>query len=312
MKTRIKHVPLFISVTNESVPYLAVTLKSVSENLKGERTVDVRVLTSCLAPYNQRKIRHMNLKGIEISIVDVNSRIEDYRADLEERLGGFYGEESFYPFFIAEMYPRISKAMYVECGTLIREDIGELYDAELGDGIIGGVLKNDEVEKRLTAYRDSWVGVESDKYVDISVLLMNFTLLRKYRIEDRFIRLLTGYNFDTVSAAGDYMNFLCKGRVIYLDSIWKTSNKDAGAEKVVSFAPYRLPWHYVNISYADEFWDIARRTAFYEDVRDNYISFNEEERMREKERFENMISHAQRLVNANGGFRLILGDNYLL
>ena len=312
MKTRRKHVPLFISVTNESVPYLAVTLKSVSENLKSECIVDVRVLTSCLAQYNQRKIRHIDLEGIDICIVDINSRVEDYRADFEERLGGFYGEESFYPFFIADMYPRIAKAIYVECGTLIRDDIGRLYDTELGDDIIGGVVKNDEIEGRLSAYRDSWVGVESDKYVDTSVLLMNLTLLRKYRIEDRFIRLLTGYNFDTVSAAGDYMNFLCKGRVSYLDSLWKASDKDANSDKVVAFAPYRLPWRYVNIAYADEFWDTARRTPFYKDVRDDYINFNEEEKMKARELLERLISHAQRLVNADGGFRRVLGDNYLL
>ena len=81
---------------------------------------------------------------------------------------------------------------------------------------------------------------------------------------------------------------------------------------MVAFAPYRLPWHYVNISYADEFWDTARRTPFYKDVRDDYINFNEEEKMKARELLERLISHAQRLVNADGGFRRVLGDNYLL
>ena len=78
-----RHVAIFTSVTNETLPYLAVTLKSISD-FTGEGCVsDVRVLTSGLAAYNQRKLRHLSLPRVSISIVDINRRVEDYRADFE-------------------------------------------------------------------------------------------------------------------------------------------------------------------------------------------------------------------------------------
>ena len=90
-KVQKRHVPIFTSVTNEALPYLAVTLKSISD-FTGEGCVsDVRVLTSGLAAYNQRKLRHLSLPRVSISIVDINRRVEDYRADFEERLG--YSEQ---------------------------------------------------------------------------------------------------------------------------------------------------------------------------------------------------------------------------
>lgn len=310
MSIRKKHIAFFTSVTNESLPYLSVTLQSLSNNRKGECVIDVRVMTSGLAAYNCRKIRHMSFDGINISIVDMNPRVEDYRADMEERLGGFYGEESFYPFFIAGMYPRLAKAIYVECGSIIRKDIEKLFDTDLGDDIIGGFVKRDEVDKSLADYRESWVGVDSGKYVDPSAMLMNLNLFRKYRIEDRFLRLLTGYNFDTVSAAADYINFLCKGKARIFNGVWSTDGEDS--DMVVSFAPYSPPWRCVGVKYADEFWDIARRTPFYEDVRDSYIDFDDEARNKTDELLSELISHALELVGSVGGFYSVLGDNYLL
>ena len=312
MKTRKRHIPVFTSVTNNTLEYLAVTVKSVSENLGSDCVVDLRVLTSGLAAYNQRKLRHMKLDNIEISMVDINSRIEDYRADFEERLGAFHKEEDFYPFFIADMYPRLARCMYVECGTLIRDDMEKIYNAELGDDLIGALTRNDEFADKLSSYREKWVGVAPEKYVETSVMIINLSLFRKYRIGSRFSRLLMGYNFDTVSAASDYMNFLCKGRVRILNADWKINDNGEDNDSIAIFASYQHPWHYVDIQYADEFWDIARKTPFYDDVRDAYFNFNEVKKEEERVNIEKMLLHANELSRSSGGFYNVLGDNYLL
>jgi len=310
MKIRRRHIPIFLSVTNESLPYLTVTLESICEHTANECTVDARILCCDLASYNRRKLRHMKFENIDITIVDVDSRVEDYRADFEERLGCFYGEEVFYLFFIADMYPRLAKAMYVSCGTIFRDDVEKLYHVDLGDDLIGGIVKQDKFSDRLRAYRERWVGVNPDEYVDCSAILINLSLFRKYRISGRFARLLMGYNFDTVSAASDYMNFLCRGRVRVLNSEWKID--DDSAAGIAVFSPYQLPWHYVNMPYADEFWDVARKTPLYEDVRDAYICFDEAARVKEIKNVNDVLSHASELEGSRGGFYDILGDDYLI
>lgn len=312
MKTRKRHIPVFTSVTNDTLEYLAVTVKSISENLDCDCVVDLRVLTSGLAVYNQRKLRHMKLDNVEISMVDLNSMVEDYRADFEERLGSFHREEDFYPFFIADMYPRLARCMYVECGTLIRDDMEKIYHTELGDDLIGGLRIIDEFEEKMRPYREKWVGVDHEKYTETSMMIMNLSLFRKYHIGSRFARLLLGYNFDTVSAASDYMNFLCKGRVRILNDTWKIENKGEDDDAVAIFAPYRQPWHHVGVKYADEFWDMSRKTPFYDDVRGAYFNFNDEKREEERINTEKMLLHATELSCSLGGFLNVLGDNYLL
>lgn len=310
MQIRKKHIPIFTSVTNDTMEYLAVTVKSISENLVGDSVVDLRVLTSGLATYNQRKLRHIKFHNIEVSVIDVNSKVEDYRADFEERLGYFYKEESFYPFFIADMFPRLARCMYIECGTLVRDDVEKIYHTEIGDDLIGGVKICDELEESLAPYREKWVGVDRERYIATSLMIINLSIFRKYRIAARFIRLLTGYNFDTVSCASDYMNFLCKGRVRVLNEEWKIG--DGGNDSVVIFPPYRLPWYHVDTEYADEFWETSRRTPFYDDVREAYFNFNEVKKEEERVNIERMLTHADKLSKSDGGFYNVLGDNYLL
>lgn len=312
MKTRKRHIPIFTSVTNGTLEYLAVTVKSISDHIAEDCIVDLRVLTCDLAFYNQRKLRHMKHSNVEISIVDVNSNVEDYRADLEERLGYFYGEDVFYPFFIADMYPRLARAMYVECGTLIRGDIERIYHTELGDDVIGGLVSDDELCDKLRVYRERWVGVNHDGYVETSAMIINLSLFRKYRIGNRFARLLMGYNFDSVSAASDYMNFLCKGRVRVLNDAWRTEQDGEDNCAVVIFSPYRRPWYHVGVRHADEFWDVARKTPFYDDVRDAYLSFTDDKKEEERVNIDKVLAHAERLLESQGGFYNVLGDNYLL
>ena len=300
-----RHVPIFTSVTNEALPYLAVTLKSISD-FTGEGCVsDVRVLTSGLAAYNQRKLRHLSLPRVSISIVDINRRVEDYRADFEERLGYFLSEESFYPFFIASAYPKISRALYVECGSLIRRDVEEIYRVDMENSLICGYKCSSRGRDALfLRYVREWVGINPEKYIDTSAMLMNFTLFRKYRIENRFIRLIMGYNFDSVSVADDYMNFLCRGKVRIADE-W-------GEGDIVTYRPYERPWRHVNLAYADEFWDVARKTPFYEEVRNAYFQFDDTEKEKETSELEKLVSHAEKLSVSPEGFYNVLGENYLI
>lgn len=312
LKMRKRHIPIFMSVTNDTLEYLAVTVRSINDNLTEDCVADLRVLTSDLASYNRRKLRHMKFDNVEISIVDVNAIVEDYRADFEERLGYFHREDSFYPFFIADMYPRLAKAMYVECGTLFRDDVEKIYHTELGEDVVGGIRFCDEINERLRPYRERWVGVDGDKYIESSIMIINLSLFRKYRIGNRFARLLMGYNFDTVSAASDYMNFLCKGRVCVLNDTWKIKDDVEENDAVAIFTPYRRPWYHVEMRYADEFWDVSRKTPFYNDVRDAYLAFGDDSKDEEAKEFEKMLAHADELSKSQGGFHNVLGDNYLL
>ena len=306
MNVRRKHITVFTSASDTTLPHLAVTLQSINDHANGDFVYDVRILTSGIAPYNRRRLRHMTLANLNVTIVDINARVEYYRADLEERLTDYIGEEIFYPFFISAIYPRLAKALYIEPGTLFRCDADQLYSLDVGDAVISGFADcRVKTCPHFSDYTHKWVGVPSECYVGASVLFMDLSAFRKYKLEEKFTRLIQGYNFDTVSPAADYLNFLCRGcsRVI-------TDELDADA--VVAFDPLMRPWHYPDAPYADEFWDVARRTPFYEDIRQSYVELGADGRARLDDQRERFSGRAAALSELFSGFFATLGDNYLI
>lgn len=306
MNVRKKHITIFTTVSDSSLPYLAVTLQSINDNAGSDLAYDVRILTSGLAPYNRRRLRHMPLPHLNVTIVDINARVEEYRADLEERLPDYIGEETFYPFFIASVYPRLAKALYVEPGTLFLSDAAGLYSLDIEDAVIAGFVDS-RIEKSPAFYDyvRKWVGAPPECYVGASVLLMNLSAFRKYRLEEKLIRLISGYNFDTVSPASDYLNFLCR-RCVHVIS------EDELERSVISADPLLSPWHYADIPYAGEFWDVARRTLFYEDIRLGYVELGADGRALMGEKRNKFSLRAASLSELLGGFFSTLGDNYLI
>ena len=308
MGIRTKHIPIFIPTSDIDVPYLAVTLESISEHASDECVYDVRVLTSGIAPYNRRKLRHMSLKGISLYIVDLDSKAQEYRADLEERLSG-EGEEIFYPLIIASMYPRITKALCFKPGALLRCDPEELYRVDTGNAMIAGFCKSGSYfDEAFKDYARHWVGVLPERYVDTGAMILNLSEFRRHKIEEKFKRLIIGYNFDTVSPDGDYLNFLARSRATVLNDEWQSED---GA-MVATFDRYNNPWLCVDMELADEAWDVARRTPFYDDVRDAYLEMDGEGRERTAKEREKKVDHARRLAASEGGFFGTLGDNYLV
>ena len=53
--------------------------------------------------------------------------------------------------------------------------------------------------------------------------------------------------------------------------------------KIVHFKLTAKPWHYSNIKYADEFWKYARRTTFYEIIKNMLENYTEEHKRKDLE-----------------------------
>jgi lipopolysaccharide biosynthesis glycosyltransferase len=250
----------------------------------------------------------MSLPGVDVSIVNISERIYNYRSDLGVRLGAFYRAECFYPLLIAPMYPRIPKALFVECGTIFKANPDKVYKTDTSDAIISGLRYEAEYAEEFARYADTWLGVDHSSYVDMSLMVLQLDAMRKNKISERFARLITGYNFDTLHPGADYINFLVRGNTLILNDEWCAD----GHNVATVFSAHRPPWKYVNTDEAQEFWDMLRKTPFYEDVRDEYLSWSATEK--EKHEFEISKIQARSLAfaNAPGGFYSTLGDNYLL
>ena len=308
-----RRIPIFFASDDIYLPYLAVTVKSISDHGTEGNIYDIKVLTNGLSRENQDKLMNMELQRTSIEVIDINEVFDNHRNHLRARLRDYYSESIFYRVFIASLYPELDKAIYIDCDIVLVDDIAKLYDTDIGSCVLGAVA--DECipdTPEFCDYVDKWVGTPADKYINSGVLLMNLEQFRSMRIEKKITEYASRYNFDTVAPDQDYLNFLCRDRIYYLDYTW---NKQPNPERptpvselhLIHFNMFKKPWHYSDVLYFEEFWRVADTTPFKDYLHFEFDSYTDEQRHKDINGAKMLLENAARLSKEKNGFASVLG-----
>lgn len=302
------HVPIFLASDDNYIPYLAVTLRSIADHSSSAYVYDVKILSGGLNEENVRLLCSMELDNLRVEIVDVRKKIERISRLLRLRLRDYYSESIYYRMFIPSMYPELDRAVYIDCDTVLVSDISEMYFCPMGKNLLAAVV--DETVTPIPEFCDyvrDWVGVSSDRYFNSGVLVMNLDEMRRAGVERSFARLVSLYNFDTVAPDQDYLNFLCRDRVFYLDGGWNkqpSGNTEFPSEslRLIHYNMFKKPWKYDGVQYSEYFWRTAERTPFFERIRKGYLEYSDERRSADERGCFNLLAAAKKLSLSSGGF----------
>ena len=237
----------------------------------------VKILYTNISEENKEKINKYKRENIEIEFVNLNYYIEKVKDKLYTR--DYFSMTTYFRLFISNLYPQYNKAIYLDSDIVLLTDVAELYMQDIGDNLVGAVaddiIQQNEVFQE---YVEKVVGVASYKtYFNAGMLIMNLDELRKTDFQGKFLYLLETVKYSVVQDQ-DYLNRICKGRVKLLDKSWNVmpnATKDINEAdiKLIHYNYQYKPWHYDNIPYAKYFWDLAKKTEFYNklvEVKENF------------------------------------------
>ena len=216
-----KTIPIFFSSDDNYVPFLSVAINSMLENASKDYNYDIIVLNSGLTNENIDRIKKYERENVNIIFEDVKPKIENIINELSLRLRDYYSISIFYRLFIPSLFKQYSKAIYLDADIVLVDDISKLYNENIEGYLVGGVP--DEVVNNSEVFREYSVkalDLEPENYFNSGVLLMNLDEFRKEKIEEKFLHILEKYNFDVIAPDQDYLNFLCKGKVKYVNRGW--------------------------------------------------------------------------------------------
>lgn len=307
-----RRIPIFFATDDNYVPYLAVAIRSIDDNGTEGNIYDVKILTDGLSAENESRLRSMHLEHTEIEVVNVDNAVRAHRRGIRSRLRDYYSESIFYRIFIASLFPELKRAIYIDCDVVLVSDIADMYDTDIGDSILG-VVSDESIPSvaEFCDYVESWVGVRTERYFNSGVLLMNLEAFRDERIESSITELISRFDFDTVAPDQDYLNFLCKDKVCYLDLAWNKQPKPenpvpASELKLIHYNMFNKPWKYSGVLYEEEFWKYAARTPYFGDIRRIRGEYTDVARERDIEGAKRLIANAARLARTEGGFASLL------
>lgn len=194
------------SINNGYVDYCRVAMVSVLENNKSP--IHFHILTDTLLPKNILKLQETaETYGAVVSVYD----IDDNRLKNQKTTWSKYG---WYRIFAHEVIPaNIHKVLYLDCDTIVEDDISELFNVDLTGKSLAAVTDLMEVY----FYDDNHLGYPKEKgYFCSGVLLMNLDFFREHDLANKILEFAEK-NPDRINFPDqDALNYICQDTKITL------------------------------------------------------------------------------------------------
>ena len=309
-------IPIFFSSDDNYIPFLSGAINSLISNASKEYNYEIIILNSGLSSDNMEKISKYDKENIKIKFEDVRPKIKDIVKDLELRLRDYYSISIFYRLFIPSLFKEYKKAIYLDADIVLVDDISKLYNEEIDEFLVAGVP--DEVVNNNVYFREYSVkslDLEPGNYFNSGVLLMNLEKFREEKIEEKFLHILSKYNFDVIAPDQDYLNFLCKGKVKYINRGWdRMPNPDETFNDndlhLIHFNMFQKPWNYDNVLYEEYFWKYANDTEFYNEISLMRGKYTAEDISKDKQGEINLVNQSRRISKSDFTFKNIIDKDY--
>lgn len=288
-------VPVLLACNNGYIRYTSVLVESILSHCTEENKYAIYILHTDISEENQAILQHQigKCKNVSIEFINVKRRLNTYKNLYVDR---HLSVETYFRFFAIDIFPNLEKMIYLDCDTIVCEDIAKLFHTDLKDKSIGAVRdadiislysENNTADPEVRENLNKRIKLQNyTDYFQAGVLLLNLKKIRMhYSMEEIFSTALErNWKFQDQ----DVLNYIFRGDVKYLDSSWNVLYDCFNRiERIVNYVPAEIsqnylesrknpciihyagmpkPWNDLNVDMASYYWTYAQNTPFYEEL----------------------------------------------
>ncbi|MBQ8293946.1 MAG: glycosyltransferase family 8 protein [Alphaproteobacteria bacterium] len=176
-KEKIKHIPVFFATDEKYAPLAATSMASILFNT--DSFIDFYILDCNLGAKTRKKFEMLHEKFSNFSVEFIPVASDERFAHIELR--NYLTTACFARLLIPDVKPDLGKVIYLDCDTIVLQDIAQLYDQEL-DGYAIGAVPDPNVynvpEKRLQLHTGALLS-DTHFYFNSGILLIDCDVWRK-------------------------------------------------------------------------------------------------------------------------------------
>jgi lipopolysaccharide biosynthesis glycosyltransferase len=204
---------------------LAVTARSILENLDRKRKLQLFIIDGGIEKSNKRKIqKSLNCDRCTIEWLKVSNSVVE-NLPLATGVSSHVSIASYYRLLIPELLPKdLPKAFYLDSDLIVDRDLGELWDIDMGENYLLAVQDpgTPYVSSQpfgLARYQE--LGIPADaKYFNAGVLAINLEKWRSDRIAGKIFEYLDRNRQYVRSHDQDGLNAVLAGKWGELNPCW--------------------------------------------------------------------------------------------
>ncbi|HJE86724.1 glycosyltransferase family 8 protein [Levilactobacillus brevis] len=265
-------IPVFFSINDAYAPFLSVALTSIVAHADPQKKYELIVLYEDLNAENRERLGQLATTNVSIQFVTVNENLLKQLAGEHMKLrGDMFTLTIYYRLFIAAMFPQYDKAIYLDADVVATTDLAELFQTDLGTNLVGAVQDTFAADNpQSVRYVEHHLQLPIADYFNSGMMVLNLKQMRAENFSETFTRLLTTYHVEFIAPDQDYLNELCRNRVVHIDRAWNvmpTQQSRVVAPKLLHFSLFGKPWHYADAQNGQYFWDYAAQSPYFAEIK---------------------------------------------
>ena len=215
-------IPVVLAADNNYRYPLMVTLLSSLMNAKKNTKYQFIILVSDQFDMESMELINKLLKQYDMPEAVFYNMQDNYR-NIEMQIKHI-SYATFYRLQLPELLKEVEKCIYLDVDVVVKKDLKEFFDTELGDNYIAGVKAAGYYypEEKKTATISLLEIDKLDQYINAGVLLINLKKMREDKLTETFEKLLEK-NFP--SQDQDILNAACYGHIKVLPPKYNAMTK---------------------------------------------------------------------------------------
>lgn len=296
--------PIFYSISDDFTKYAAVSLYSLVKNTNPERDYTVYFLNQDLSEQHKQDLAAWGKENVHIKFFHIDDELVKPIQNRKENFlrADFFTMSIFYRLFIPDLFPQYSKVIYLDSDTVVNDDLGKLYDTDVKPYLFAACTDSSiQYVAKMIAYIKDVLTLDPKKYINSGMLVMNCKAFRDKHFSKHFFDLLTKYHFDCIAPDQDYLNEMGEGNILHLNARWDAMPNEHTPEitnpGLIHYNLFFKPWHFQDIQYEKYFWENAKNTKFYTELKQELDNYTDKEREVDRQKLNHMLEKENTAAN---------------
>lgn len=256
--------------------YINQTVVSMQSAIEHNKDIEFIILYSKLTNESIKKLQSVG--GI-LRLVKMD---ESLFSDLT--LSHWVTVQAWFRIKLPDVCPDLDKILYLDCDTLVRGNLDELFELDLNGKYLAGVKDVWGVSKYVKR-----LGMKSPVYVNSGMLLFNCDYCRKEHFFDKIIdfaknngKIIEFCDQDSINKVVDENKIVLNPKFNLMDTWWRGGYYEFEGEEEAEYLQAKenpVIAHLTGLKpafkgcgnkFKDEWWDYAKRTTIYDELLKDY------------------------------------------
>ncbi|MEG1864505.1 MAG: glycosyltransferase [Alistipes sp.] len=218
-----KLINLFFAINDNYAQHCCVAITSILENNRN-LSFDIYLLIDSFSERNRRnfdrlisRYKHCNLHYYRVD----TSVFASFSLTIDH-----ISRETYYRYAIAELFPQLDKALYLDADLVVNGSVEKLWDTDLTDYLCAGVS---DLWIHNIHYKPEIGFGQNELYINAGVLLLNLEAMRREKLYDQLSAVTHALKDQIRFQDQDVINIVCRGRIKELAECYNFTS--ANAEK---------------------------------------------------------------------------------